>query len=69
VAELVYPPVITLARVVFALQGLRFDLRGTEHVPRTGGAVMAINHVGYLDFTYAGLAADPAGRLVRFMAK
>ena len=68
-AELVYPPVINLARVVFALQGLRFDLRGTEHVPRTGGAVMAINHVGYLDFTYAGLAACPAGRLVRFMAK
>jgi 1-acyl-sn-glycerol-3-phosphate acyltransferase len=69
VAELVYPPVINLARVVFALQGLRFDLRGTEHVPRTGGAVMAINHVGYLDFTYAGLAARPARRLVRFMAK
>ena len=41
----------------------------SEHVPRTGGAVMAINHVGYLDFTFAGLAAQPAGRLVRFMAK
>ena len=38
-------------------------------MPRTGGAVMAINHVGYLDFTFAGLAAQPAGRLVRFMAK
>ena len=35
VAELVYPPVIALARGVFALQGLRFTLRGTEHVPRT----------------------------------
>ena len=66
-AELVYPPVIALARAVFAAQGLRFDLRGTEHVPRTGGAVMAINHIGYFDFTYAGLAARPAGRLVRFM--
>jgi 1-acyl-sn-glycerol-3-phosphate acyltransferase len=54
---------------VFAAQGLRFTLRGTEHVPRGGGAVMAINHIGYLDFTYAGLAARPAGRLVRFMAK
>jgi 1-acyl-sn-glycerol-3-phosphate acyltransferase len=30
---------------------------------------MAINHIGYMDFTYAGLAARPAGRLVRFMAK
>ena len=68
-AELVYPAVITFARGVFAMQGLRFDLRGTENVPRTGGAVMVINHIGYMDFTYAGLAARPAGRLVRFMAK
>lgn len=68
-AELVYPAVIALARGVFAVQGLRFTVRGSEHVPREGGAVMAINHVGYLDFTYAGLAARPAGRLVRFMAK
>lgn len=68
-AELVYPPVIALARAVFALQGMRFTIRGGEHVPRTGGAVMAINHIGYLDFTYAGLAARQARRLVRFMAK
>ena len=68
-AELVYPPIITLARAVFAAQGLSFDLRGTAFVPRQGGAVMAINHVGYLDFTYAGFAARPARRLVRFMAK
>lgn len=53
-AELVYPAIITLARGVFAMQGLRFTLHGTEHVPRTGGAVMAVNHVGYMDFTYAG---------------
>ncbi len=67
--ELVYPPVIALARTVFALQGLRFTVRGSEHVPREGGAVLALNHVGYMDFTYAGLAALPAGRYVRFMAK
>jgi 1-acyl-sn-glycerol-3-phosphate acyltransferase len=69
VAELTYPPVIALTRTVFRGLGLRFDITGVEHVPRTGGAVMAINHVGYLDFTFAGLAARPAGRLVRFMAK
>ncbi|MGZ4593925.1 MAG: lysophospholipid acyltransferase family protein [Actinomycetes bacterium] len=68
-AELVYPPVIGLARAVFRGQGLRFSLEGTQHVPREGGAVMVINHIGYMDFTYAGLAARPAGRLVRFMAK
>jgi 1-acyl-sn-glycerol-3-phosphate acyltransferase len=69
VADLVYPPIITLARVLFTLQGLRFDIRGAQNIPRTGGAVLAINHVGYFDFTYAGYAARPAGRLVRFMAK
>ena len=68
-AELVYPPVIAFARGLFALQGLRFTVRGAEHVPRTGGAVLAVNHVGYFDFTYAGYAALPAGRLVRFMTK
>ncbi len=67
--DLLYPPVIALARGVFALQGLRFTIRGEEHVPRSGGAVMAMNHIGYFDFTYGGLAARRAGRLVRFMAK
>ena len=67
--EPTYTPIITLARGVFRALGLRFTITGSEHVPRTGGAVMAINHIGYLDFTFAGLAAQPAGRLVRFMAK
>ncbi len=68
-AESVYPPVVTLARLIFRGLGIQFSISGTEHIPRTGGAVMAINHIGYLDFTFAGLAARPAGRLVRFMAK
>ena len=67
--EPVYTPVITAVKGLFRALGIRFTVTGAEHVPRTGGAVMAINHVGYLDFTFAGLAAQPAGRLVRFMAK
>jgi 1-acyl-sn-glycerol-3-phosphate acyltransferase len=67
--EPVYTSVITLARGVFAAQGLKFTIHGTENVPSSGGAVMAINHTGYMDFTYAGLAVLPAKRLVRFMAK
>jgi 1-acyl-sn-glycerol-3-phosphate acyltransferase len=67
--EPVYRSVIAFARTVFRILGIRFDITGCEHVPRTGGAVMAINHTGYLDFTFAGLAALPAHRLVRFMAK
>jgi len=68
-AEPVYRPVIAAARLVFKALGVRFDISGTEHIPRTGGAVMAINHIGYLDFTFAGVVTLPAGRLVRFMAK
>jgi 1-acyl-sn-glycerol-3-phosphate acyltransferase len=67
--EPVYSGVIGFARVLFAAQGLRFTITGAEHVPRTGGAVMVINHTGYMDFTYAGYAARPARRFVRFMAK
>ena len=68
-ADRVYASVIAAARLLFRVQGLRFRVEGAENVPRTGGAVMAINHIGYMDFTYAGFAALPAGRLVRFMAK
>jgi 1-acyl-sn-glycerol-3-phosphate acyltransferase len=67
--EPVYSSVITFARVLFAAEGLRFRIRGSEHVPGSGGAVMVINHLSYMDFAYAGLAAIPARRLVRFMAK
>lgn len=67
--EFPYTPVIGLARTVFFAQGLKFTILGEEHVPTVGGAVMAINHTGYFDFLYAGLAARPNKRLVRFMAK
>jgi 1-acyl-sn-glycerol-3-phosphate acyltransferase len=67
--DLTYPPVIALAKTGFRLLGQRFEMTGTEHVPRTGGALLAVNHVGYADFVYGGLAADPSGRKVRFMAK
>jgi len=67
--DLVYPPIIGAARTAFAAMGLRFTVTGSEHVPREGGAVMASNHTGYLDFTFAGLAARPSRRLVRFMCK
>ena len=67
--EPVYTPVIAVARALFAAQGLKFTITGSEHFPRQGGAVLVMNHVGYFDFAYAGLAAHPSGRLVRFMAK
>lgn len=67
--EPVYSSVITAARALFLLQGLKTTVHGSENVPRSGGAVMAINHTSYLDFALAGLSALPSRRLVRFMAK
>ncbi|MFZ1361862.1 MAG: lysophospholipid acyltransferase family protein [Candidatus Nanopelagicales bacterium] len=68
-SELVYPPVISSARVMFKLMGLRFDIVGQDNIPEVGGAVLASSHVSYLDFIFVGLGADKAKRLVRFMAK
>jgi 1-acyl-sn-glycerol-3-phosphate acyltransferase len=68
-ADLVYPPVLLVGYGAFAALGLKVRVHGGEHLPRTGGAVLASNHVSYLDFIFAGYAARPANRLVRFMAK
>ena len=67
--ELVYPPVIAFARTMFRVLDLKIHVEGAEHIPATGGAVLASNHVSYLDFIFCGLGALPAKRLVRFMAK
>ena len=67
--ELVYPPVIALAKTMFRVLDLRIEIQGAEHIPATGGAVLASNHASYLDFIFCGLGAHPAKRLVRFMAK
>jgi 1-acyl-sn-glycerol-3-phosphate acyltransferase len=69
--EPVYGTVIQLARLAWRLQGLTFTVTGVENLPVTGGAVIAINHTSYFDFTFAGLPAykQGRGRKVRFMAK
>ncbi len=67
--DLVYPPVIVVGHGAFAALGVKVRVQGGEHLPRSGGAVLASNHVSYLDFIFAGYAARPSNRLVRFMAK
>ncbi len=67
--DISYPPIIRTAKGLFKVLGLRFQMDGTEHVPTTGGALLAFNHVSYIDFVLGGFAAQPSRRLVRFMAK
>ncbi len=67
--ELVYPPVILGCKTLFRVLDMKLDLAGVEHIPASGGAVLACTHVSYLDFIFCGLAGLPAKRKTRFMAK
>jgi 1-acyl-sn-glycerol-3-phosphate acyltransferase len=67
--EPVYTPIVGLALTLMKAMNWKVLASGVEHVPRTGPAVLATNHVGYLDFVFVGAAARHCRRLVRFMAK
>jgi 1-acyl-sn-glycerol-3-phosphate acyltransferase len=49
--------------------GTRISYQGLQNIPEVGGAVIAINHTGYIDFLPAALAAKNRGRRLRFMIK
>jgi 1-acyl-sn-glycerol-3-phosphate acyltransferase len=57
------------ARTAVRLTGTRITYRGLENIPSAGGAVVAINHTGYIDFLPAALAAMYRKRRMRFMIK
>lgn len=68
-ADYVYPPVIAAASGAFKALGLKIRVEGGHHVPTSGPAVMASNHISHLDFIFVGLGARGSRRYVRFMAK
>jgi len=47
----------------------RFDIAGTDHIPRTGPAIVVANHRSYFDAVALGLTVMRAGRLPRALAK
>lgn len=57
------------AKVLVRATGTRITYQGLEHIPATGGAVVAINHTSYVDFLPAALAAHHRRRRMRFMIK
>jgi 1-acyl-sn-glycerol-3-phosphate acyltransferase len=67
--EPVYTPVIGAVTTLFKAMGWRISVAGSEFVPVTGPAVIATNHIGYLDFTFVGYGVGEQGRLLRFLAK
>ncbi|TFV55101.1 1-acyl-sn-glycerol-3-phosphate acyltransferase [Mycobacterium sp. PS03-16] len=58
-----------VAEAVTRATGTRITYDGLDHIPTRGGAVVAINHTGYVDFLPAALAAKHRGRRMRFMIK
>src|SRR3954449_11890730 len=68
-SELVYTAIIRTAKLGMRALGQPIDITGLEHLPRTGPALLAVNHIGYVDFVYGGVAPERIGRRVRFMAK
>lgn len=47
----------------------RWHLEGLENIPPRGGALLAFNHIAYLDPLAAAYAVDKVGRVPRFLAK
>lgn len=67
--EPVYRPVIAAFLALFRLLRLRFVVTGEQHLPASGGAVLAISHFGYLEFALLGAPLWwRRRRLVRYLA-
>src|SRR5687767_11337473 len=47
----------------------RWHVEGIENIPRSGPAILAINHIAYLDPLAACWVVDKAKRRPRFLAK
>ena len=47
----------------------RWNIEGAENIPRTGPALLAFNHISYLDPLATAYVVDKAGRVPRFLAK
>lgn len=67
--EPVYRTLEIAAKALVAATGTAITYQHLEHIPRTGGAVIAVNHTSYVDWVPAALAANARGRRVRYMIK
>lgn len=65
-------PIYVLTRsivVPFMHLWFRWHIEGLEHIPKDGPAIVAFNHIAYLDPLALGYVVDRAGRRPRFLSK
>jgi 1-acyl-sn-glycerol-3-phosphate acyltransferase len=67
--EPIYRPIALVLKALIKVMGWRFLITGQSRIPAAGPAVLACNHISYVDPVMIGLAADRQGRLIRFLAK
>jgi len=53
----------------FLVAGIDLTVEGVEHLPASGPAIVASNHIGYLDFAFVMLAPPRPRREMAFLAR
>jgi 1-acyl-sn-glycerol-3-phosphate acyltransferase len=67
--EPVFRTLEVAAKALVMATGTKITYQHLEHIPRTGGAVVAINHTSYVDWLPAALAVHYRGRRMRYLIK
>lgn len=67
--EPVYRSIEIAAAVAARTRGTAITYEGMDNIPAHGGAVIAMNHISYIDYLPAGLATRQRRRRIRFMLK
>jgi len=67
--EPVFRTLEIVAKSLVLATGTKITYQHLENIPRTGGAVIAINHTSYVDWLPAALAVHYRGRRMRYMIK
>lgn len=64
-----YQLTVGLGRVAIKALGVQLRVEGAHHIPRSGPAILAANHVSYVDFIPVAEVARRRRRQVRFFVR
>lgn len=68
-SDLTYRAANLIGRLLLKVCGITVRTSGAQHLPRRGPVILAMNHVGYLDFLLVEKAAVARGRYLRFLCR